>query len=89
MLPTIRLTLNLETHPWTELLDLRKEGKVITAMGSDAGELWIGVLPAGMRSGEPSVAIGLTLPDGSVIVTETSMKLFLASADAMRTMYGK
>ena len=86
-MPSIKLTANLETHPWTELNTLRAEGKVITAMGSEAQDLWLGGLPAGTRGGLTSVAIAVGLPDGSYILTETSLMQLATAVDALRAAY--
>lgn len=48
----------------------------------------VGVLPAGMASGAPSVAICVPLPNGRVVIAETSLALFLTAADAFRARYG-
>lgn len=45
-------------------------------------------LPAGMASGAPSVMLRLDLPDGRVVLAETSLKLFLSAADALRVAHG-
>lgn len=52
------------------------------------GELSISCLPKGMTSGAPSVAIRIDLPDGRIIVAETSMRMFQIAAVAMRARYG-
>lgn len=41
-------------------------------------------LDGGMESGKPSVAFGLELPDGTFVVAETSLALFVAAARAMQ-----
>lgn len=40
----------------------------------------VGSLTSGMESGKPSVAFCFTLPDGRVVVAETSLALFVAAA---------
>lgn len=83
----VSLTLNLEEHPWLDLRALREQGKLITAIADEAGTIRIGGLPGGMASGRASVTIAIPLPDGTVIVTETSLALFLAAARALRVAY--
>lgn len=51
-------------------------------------ELSITALEGGMKSGNPSVALVVELGDGSYVLAETSLKLFLAAADAFRAKYG-
>ena len=52
------------------------------------GDFTIACLADGMESGRPSVAIRIDLPDGRVVIQETSMRLFLAAADGMRGRFG-
>ena len=40
----------------------------------------VGSLSGGMESGQPSVAFCFGLPDGTVVVAETSLALFIAAA---------
>lgn len=88
-MPVLSLTLNLDENPWNDLAGLREQGKLITAMGEESGPIRIGGLPNGMESGATAVEIALRLPDGTLILTETSLKLFLAAADALRVVYPK
>lgn len=45
-------------------------------------------LDHGMRSGAPSVAFCIPLPDGSVVLAETSLALLLTASDALRARFG-
>lgn len=45
-------------------------------------------LEGGMSSGRPSVAFFIELPDGRVVMAETSMRLFQMAAAAFRAKYG-
>ena len=45
-------------------------------------------LVGGMASGKPSVAFRIDLDDGSSVIAETSLALFLTAADAMKARYG-
>lgn len=45
-------------------------------------------LPAGMQSGNPSVAFLIELPDGKLVFAETSLKIFLTAAAAFKGRYG-
>lgn len=51
-------------------------------------DISIGVLSAGMKSGQPSVSFSFELPDGSVVFAETSYALFMACAKAFAARYG-
>lgn len=86
-MPKIKLTMDLEKEPWLELAKLREEGKVITAMGNEAADLWLGAIPGRMTSGEPSLAIAIQLPDGTFVVSETSLKLLISAADILKAAY--
>lgn len=48
----------------------------------------VAALPAGMASGRPSIALRVDLPDGSVVVAQTSYRLFQAAARALAARYG-
>lgn len=86
-MPVIKLTMNLDDNPWEDLGALRDQGKLITAMGGKSGAIRVGALPVGMRSGKTAVEIAIPLPDGTVILTETSLALFLMAAKALEDAY--
>lgn len=48
-------------------------------LGNDAPPIRLGMLPDGMSSGKPSVAIAITLEDGRVVLAETSYALLKAA----------
>jgi hypothetical protein len=48
----------------------------------------VGALLAGMSSGKASIAFGITLPNGQVVLAETSMRLFHIAAKAFAVRYG-
>lgn len=48
----------------------------------------VSALKGGMESGAPSVHFVIPLEDGSVVFLETSMRLFLAAAEAFKARYG-
>jgi len=77
------------------LIDLRLDGDAAypdlpTREVIHLRETTIGVtaLAGGMASGRTSVALRLDLPDGRVVLAETSLRLLLAAADALRARYG-
>lgn len=45
-------------------------------------------LVSGMQSGKPSVALRVDLDDGTAVIAETSLALFLSAADALKARYG-
>lgn len=72
------MTINLDgDNAWPEL-----RGKPVIHLANDA-VIKIVALAAGMASGKPSVCIRLDLPDGSVVLAETSARLFVMAAAAI------
>lgn len=59
-----------------------------TKRHAEAVELSVAALESGMVSGAPSVMFRLDMPDGSVALAQTSLKIFLSVADALRAVYG-
>lgn len=54
----------------------------------EAGQpIRVAVLPRGMASGRPSVAIRMETHDGTVIIAETSARLFAAAGRAITARY--
>jgi hypothetical protein len=45
-------------------------------------------LAGGMASGKPSVALRVDLPDGRVVLTETSLALLVAAVKGLMARYG-
>lgn len=86
-MPVMSITLDLDETPWADMQSLRAAGKMITAMGDESGPIRVGALPRGMESGKTAVAIALPLPDGTIFLTETSLRMFLFAADALREKY--
>lgn len=77
------LSLNFNEPAWPEL-----DRDRIIHVGEGAPPIGVAVLEGGMASGAPSVALRVDLPDGKVVVAETSLKLFLAAADALKARFG-
>lgn len=86
-MPVLTVTVNVSENPWRDLVAKRGEGKLITAMSTEAGRIRVGGLPEGMESGRTSVSFAIPLPDGTVLLTETSLALFLEAADILRAAY--
>lgn len=49
----------------------------------------VAALGGGMTSGRPSVSFRIDLPDGRVVIAETSMRIFVNAANAFRIRYEK
>lgn len=62
---------------WPDLVD-----KELIHLGNDAKPIGVALLVGGMLSGAPSVMMRLELPDGRVVMAETSFRLFRAAARA-------
>jgi hypothetical protein len=66
--------------------DLKGKSKVIH-LGNSAPPIKVATLDNGMQSGLPSVALRLELPDGTVVIAETSARLFCTAANAIQARY--
>lgn len=64
---------------WPELLEKIERNEVVQA---DPAALQFARLPGGMKSGASSVTIRVDLPDGRVVLVETSLKMLVAVARA-------
>lgn len=67
---------------WPDLMD-----KPFTHLGNDAKPIQVALLDGGMGSGHPSVSIRLDLPDGEVVVAETSLRLFVLAGRMFAAKY--
>lgn len=80
---TISLNLILQGEgAWPDLTD----GRLIH-LGNGAPPMQVAVLDKGMASGRPSVAVRLDLPDGRIVVAETTARLFCAAGRAIAARY--
>ena len=79
-MPVIDLKLNGD-GAWPELAG--RDGVVVVRE-----PIQIVTLDGGMASGKPSVMIRLDLPDGRLVLAETSVALFQMAAAAMTGRYG-
>jgi hypothetical protein len=55
----------------------------------EASRVEVAVLPGGMSTGKPSVTIRFDMPDGRVVLGQTSMALFVMAARMMVSRYGE
>jgi hypothetical protein len=67
-------------NAWTEL---RGPGMYTAAE-------WTAVagLADGTSGGKPAVVVRITMPDGSAVLAQTTLRLFLMAADALKARYG-
>lgn len=83
------LSMDLNLHgdgAWPDLTDIRNSNRLIHL--NDGQTLRIAGLNAGTVSGRPSVAIRIDLPDGRVVVAETTLALFTTAAQALQNRFG-
>ena len=64
------------------------EDKEVIHLANEAPPIQVAPLRGGMASGRTSVAIRVDLPNGRAVVAETSLRLFLQTADVLRARYG-
>jgi len=83
-MPALTLHLNGDGL-WPELAE--KLGTDALIHLSNDATIHVGVLPAGMASGLPSVALRIDLPDGRILVAETSARLFVNADRAIAIRY--
>lgn len=57
-----------------------------TVVKSD--DIEMAALARGMTSGRPSVTIRVNLPDGTVVIAQTSLQLLMTAVDAFRAAHG-
>jgi hypothetical protein len=87
MMPTLDLKLDGDGC-WPDLGQIHQAGKLLNAMGNDT-VVGLALLPGGMASGEASVTIRLDLPDGRVVIAETSFALLENAVNCMRIRLGQ
>lgn len=83
-MPTINVNLNGE-GAWPYMEQLINDGKLIII--PDEAAIDIAVLDDGTVSGEPSVAFRFHLPDGKVAFAQTTLRLYLLTANIIRAKY--
>lgn len=72
---------------WPDLIQARADGRLIDMMNEDVG-IGIALLRGGMLSGNPSVTFRFDLPDGRILITQTSLALLVNSVRAMQVRAG-
>ncbi len=78
-----QLNIILHENPWPDLF-----GKETIHLGNDAKPIQVAGIVHGMESGKTSVMIRLDLPDGKIVLAETSLELFVAAGKALEAKYG-
>ena len=67
---------------WPDLAE-----KDVIHLANGAPPIRVCVIDAGLVSGRPSVALRLDLPDGRVVVAETTARLFVSAGRAIAARY--
>lgn len=75
-MPDLRLRPRVDTTGGFDLVTSVAPDKLVHLTNT----IEVGSLSGGMESGKPSVAFCFSLPDGTVVVAETSLELFVAAA---------
>jgi hypothetical protein len=73
MIP-LTITPDIAQAPWADLAHVKQLGQITR----------IGRLPHGCTSGASSIAIVIKFPDGTEVMAQTTMALFLAAARAFK-----
>jgi hypothetical protein len=76
------LTIVLDEPAWPELAATPERIIHVTQGMQVSG------LEGGMQSGKPSLALRLDLPDGRVVIAETSLALLVSATRALVARYG-
>lgn len=83
------MIIKLEEPAWPELQEkMRTHGPASVVHIANDDPIQVCGLSGGMTSGRPSVAIRLDLPNGTTVIAETSLRLFLMAADALKAKFG-
>ena len=67
--------------------DLKDNLDKVIHLANDAPPLQVALLDKGMTSGRPSVMLRIDLPDGRVVLAETSLRLFALACRAFASKY--
>jgi hypothetical protein len=82
-MPTLNLFLDGD-NCWPDL-----HTKELIHLGNDAPPIGLAVLPGGMLSGRTSVSFRIDLPDGRVVIAETSFALLDTAVRTIKARYGE
>lgn len=98
-MPQLGIVIDIEQHGFDAMRELYEQHPdaqqtsdlvdvgVVIHLDGDA-HLEVGALAHGMASGDPSVMFCYPLPDGRVVLAETSLRLLLSAADALKAVHG-
>ncbi len=81
-MPVLNVILGKEPA-WPDLA-----GKEVIHLGNDAPPIQVASLEGGMAGGATSIAIRIDLPDGRIVIAETSLRLFVHGAKLLVARHG-
>jgi hypothetical protein len=84
--PEIRVSIDVERWPTQAIQKLHDEGRTGDIIYSTE-PLEIGALPGGMQSGRTSIAVFFTLPDGRVVIADTSLRALRTVVETLAAAY--
>lgn len=87
-MPAMTIVFDVETNGFDAMRGLESHDDPRLIHMADGAKIEVGALDRGMESGKPSAAFCFGLPDGRVVLCETSLALFLTAADALKARYG-
>jgi hypothetical protein len=73
---------------WPDITAKRAEGKLIDLMDDPHAKWSLACLPRGTQGGNPTVTARFDLPDGRVILTQTTLKLLKSAVRAFEAAHG-
>lgn len=82
----LTIVLDLDEHPWTDLEHDDGEPPSTRLVLADVEQ--VGALPNATEGGHPVVFVRATLADGSVVVAQTTLALYVSAAEAMLARHG-
>jgi hypothetical protein len=82
-MPTLSISTDLPVSRWPEIDKALAEGTLIDLTGSSAPALKVGRVPNGTASGKSTVMLQVPLPDGKLVIVETTLALFINAARSL------
>lgn len=81
------MSLDVERWPSRAIQKLHDEGRVEGNVIYSTEPLEIGALPGGIQGGRTSIAVFFTLPDGRVVIADTSLRALRVVVETLAATY--
>jgi hypothetical protein len=81
----LRLLIDVEKNPIIEKWEDNNKRLQPDALANFSG---VGTLEGGTDSGQPAVIVRIDMPDGSIVLAQTTLRLFQMAARAFTAKYG-